>query len=137
MGEMIMKEAPDVDFYVGWSSVVDAPTFAGTREEVLAKLVGEADPWLREDAPHHPERRLERVDQTGTSSVWVSKMNEESPTFAAHGHVDDGCWEDDGKIYKQEGFCRRANIFVLTRRLMEDRDADLSDLLEPFDDDAA
>jgi hypothetical protein len=134
MGKIIMKEAPDVDFYVEWSSVVEAPTFAGTRAEMLAHIQRDSDPWLREDAPHHPEQRLRRVDETGTSSLWVTKASEESPSFAAHGYPEEGSWADNGQIYQQQGFCPRDRLFELTRRVM--RGDDPTDLLEPFDDDA-
>lgn len=129
MGSIIMKEAPDVDFYVEWSSVVEAPTFAGTRAEMLAHISRGVDEWLREDAPHHPERRMERVDQAGTSSLWVTTagMRDQYP--------EEGSWEDNGEIYQQQGFCPRSRLFELTRRVM--RGEDPSDLLEPFDDDQA
>lgn len=132
MGNIVMKEAPDVDFYVEWSSVVEAPTFAGTRAEMLAHISSGVDPYLRDDAPHHPERRMERVDQTGTSSLWITKANEESPEFAAHGYPEQGSWQSDGEIYQQQGFCPRSRLFDLTRRVMAGEDP--SDLLNPFDD---
>ena len=137
MPTIVIKEAPDVDYYVGWSSVVDAPVFTGTRNEVLARLRSESDPYLRDDAPHHPERRLERADETGTTSLWVAKAAEESPEFAAHGHAEEGAWDDDSFIYHQEGTLTRANLFVLAHRLDEaEGDIDASDLLQPFEDDA-
>ena len=126
MGRIVMKEAPDVDFYVEWSSVVEAPTFGGTRVETLEHLARESDPWLREDAPHHPEQRLRRADKTGTSSQWVKAAGLSSP--------EEGAWDDDGLIYMQRGIAPRANIFTLTRRLLEQADADVTDLLVPFDD---
>jgi len=129
MPQFIYREAPDVDYYVAWSSVVDAPAFTGNREEMLAHLRQEADPYLREDAPHHPERRMERADATGTTSMWVEKegMRDKFP--------EDGAWDDDTYIYHQEGVLTRANLFVLCHRLDEDPSADVSDLLGPFDDD--
>lgn len=129
-----MKEASDVDFYVEWSSVVESWTFAGTRAEMLAYLSRESDPWLRTDAPHHPEQRLGRADETGTSSLWVTKANAENPSFAAHGYVEDGSWEDGGEIYMQLGYCSRPNIFTLVKRQAADPDAEVQDLLSPFED---
>lgn len=135
MGSIVMKEAPDVDFYVEWSSVVEAPTFAGTRAEMLTYLQRNSDPWLREDAPHHPEQRLRRADETGTTSLWVTKASAESPEFAAHGHPEDGAWDDETTIYMQRGILSRANIFTLVRRQAADGyDVDVTDLLAPFDD---
>lgn len=134
MGRIVMKESPESDYYVEWSSV--APVYAGTRAEMLAHLQQDTDPWLREDAPHHPEQRMKRCDETGTTSLWVTKANEESPEFAAHGHVEEGCWEDWGQIYMQQGLLDRPNIFVLGRRLLESSDPEVADLLRPFEDDA-
>jgi hypothetical protein len=131
MGRIIMKESPETDFYVEWSSVVEAPTFAGTRAEMLAHLQSESDPWLRDDAPHHPEMRLARVDETGTSSMWVAHAGMRDK------YAEEGAWDDNGEIYKQQGFVPRSRLFDLTRRVMADHDADVSDLLDPFDDAAA
>ena len=127
MPQFIYKEAPDVDYYVAWSSVVDAQVFTGDRAAMLAHLQRESDPFLREDAPHHPERRLERADATGTTSMWVenSGMRDKYP--------EDGSWEDDSYIYLQEGVLTRANLFALCHRQDADPGADVSDLLAPFD----
>lgn len=138
MGTVIYKESPDSDYYVGWSSVVEAPVWTGNREATLAYLRRDSDPYLREDAPHHPERRLERADVSGTSSLWVSKASEESPEFAAHGYPEEGSWEDDSFIYQQQGTMTRASLFALCHRIdaaADDEDVDASDLLEPFEDD--
>ena len=138
MGTFIYKEAPDVDYYVGWSSVVDAPVWTGNRAETLAYLRRDSDPYLRDDAPHHPERRLERADATGTTSLWVTRASAESAEFAAHGYAEDGSWEDDSFIYQQQGTLTRANLFVLAHRLdtadVGMSDVDVSDLLCPFED---
>ena len=58
---------------------------------MLANISRASDPYLRDDAPHHPERRMERVDATGTSSLWVAAAAEESE-FAAHGYPEQGSW---------------------------------------------
>jgi len=127
MPQFIYKEAPDVDYYVAWSSVVDAPAFTGTREEMLRHLQRESDPFLREDAPHHPERRLERADATGTTSLWIETAG------MLDKYPEDGSWADDSFIYHQEGVLTRANLFALCHRTDEDPHADVSDLLRPFD----
>lgn len=128
MPQFIYKEAPDVDYYVVWSSVVDAPAFTGNREETLKHIAIGVDEWLREDAPHHPENRMARVDETGTSSMWIAHagMRDRYP--------EDGAWDDDSHIYKQEGVLTRENLFKLCHRLDEDDNADVSDLLTPLDD---
>lgn len=124
MGYQIYKEAPEVDYYVEWSSIVEAPTFGGTRAEILPYLWEHDDrkpDRIRETDPSHPENRLKRVDETGTSALW--------------GNPRDGSWGTSGEIYMQRGLVSRANLFVLTRRLGEDENADVSDLIEPFEDD--
>jgi hypothetical protein len=128
MPQFIYKEAPDIDYYVAWSSIVEAPGFTGTRAEMLAHLQRDTDPYLRDDAPHHPERRLERVDETGTSSRWVESEGMRD-RFA-----EEGSWEDDSYIYMQRGVLTRAKMFELCHRLDADPDADVSDLLKPFED---
>lgn len=129
MPGFIFKEAPDVDYYVMWSSVVDAPTMTGNRAVMLAYLEQSSDPYLRDDAPHHPKNRLARVDATGTSSMWVENagLRDKFP--------EDGAWDDDTYIYKQEGVLTRAGMFELCHRTDDDTEADVSDLLKPFDDD--
>lgn len=70
MGKYIMKAAPDIDFYVEWSTVVDNWTFAGTRAEMLEYLHEENGLNHRGFAPlsgNWPEDRLVHCDQTGTS----------------------------------------------------------------------
>lgn len=133
MGRIIMKEEPEIDYYVEWSSIVDACTFTGTREETLAHLQRDSDPYLREDAPHHPERRLERTDKTGTSSLWVT-TNRVIDSRTGKPYPEEGSWLDDSFIYMQLGSLTRAGLFVLCHRQDVDDDADVSDLLTPFED---
>lgn len=124
MGTTVLKEAPDVDYYIGWSSIVEAPLFGGTRAEVITYMweMDDRKPErIRDDDPSHPENRLKRADEFGTSALW--------------GNPRDGGWDDTGEVYEQRGHVSRANLFVLTRRLGEDEHADVADLIEPFDDD--
>lgn len=124
MGYQIYKEAPDADYYIVWSSEVEAPIFGGTREDTLPHLfyLDDRKPdRIHEWDESHPERRLTRADQTGTSALW--------------GNPRDGSWDDKGgETYRQRGTVSRADLFVLTRRLGEDEKADVSDLIEPFEE---
>lgn len=63
-------------------------------------------------------QRLDRSDKQGSSSY--------------HGF---NFWDHDVLIYKQQGILRRANMSELLERLEQDAKADVSDLLDPFDDD--
>lgn len=128
MPSFIFKESPEVDYYVEWSSVVEAPAFTGSRSVMLERLRESSDSWLREDAPHHPERRLERCDETGTSSMWVEQQGMRDK------YAEEGAWDDDSYIYQQRGVLTRANLFVLCHRTDDDPDADVTDLMTPFDD---
>lgn len=121
MPRQIIKPDRDVDFYVEWSSIVEAPTAFGPREWMLDHLLFDYRrathrfDWEREQA----EQRLARADVTGSSAY---------PPFAC-------TWDDEGEIYEQRGILPRAKIRELCERLSKDERADVSDLLEPFDDD--
>jgi hypothetical protein len=127
MGYEIYKEAPDVDYYIVWSSEIDEPVFGGPREELIPYLFDLDD--RKPDRIHdfdmsHPENRAKRADEYGTSAMW--------------GNPRYGGWDSDGMTYRGDqgwGGVKRPDLFVLTRRLGEDENADVSDLVEPFDDD--
>lgn len=59
MPRFIMKDRPDADWYVMWSTIVDAPVFAGTRAEF----------WTEFGAEGAACERFERADATGTSLI--------------------------------------------------------------------
>lgn len=115
MPTIILKADPHVDLYVGWSSVVEAPVFVGTRAEALAYFAGRGSEPVG--------ARLDRADRTGTSALWGDPPRE-------------GAWEDSGLIYMQQARLPRANLLALAQRY---RDAttphlDVADLLTPFED---
>lgn len=61
MPSYIVKVAPDIDLYVYWSTIVDAPTAIGSRDELAE--------WLRQRGYAADDQRFDRADRTGTSSV--------------------------------------------------------------------
>lgn len=67
MPSYIVKPKPDEDYYVRYSTIVDAPTAAGTRADWLAR--GE-DP-----------ARLDRADASGSSALWPSTQR---PAYGWH-----------------------------------------------------
>lgn len=69
MGRQIVKVAPDVDAYLEWSSIVDAPVWAGTRDELLEYLVGEHEHRGAVDLRdvEAVRERIARADETGSS----------------------------------------------------------------------
>jgi hypothetical protein len=119
MATIIIKPAKDLDLYVGWSSVVDAPTFWGDRATV-------AD-YLREDGQSDEVvyGRLARADEEGTSALYGDPPRE-------------GGWSDPSLIYMQGscGILPRVNLTELIRRLEIDEQDPMTDLLQPFEDEA-
>jgi hypothetical protein len=110
MGRTLIKPDRNDDFYVEWSSIVESPMAWGTREEMLAELDVDG------------EERLARADEYGTSALWGNPR--------AYGFDDDGVL-----IYQQRGVLRHDQLKQLCTRLGENEEADISDLLAPFDDD--
>lgn len=131
MGYEIYKEAPDVDYYIVWCSQTDGPVFGGNRAELIPYLFELDDrkpERIHEFESSHPENRAKRADETGTSAMW-----------RAPGYPLNGSWEDTGTTYRDEhiqGGITRRNMFVLVHRLDENENADLTDLVEPFEDEA-
>ena len=133
---IVMKEAPDVDFYVEYSTVSEGLTYWGNRERMLEHTSRHVDPYLSTEAPHHPETRMARCDETGTTSLWITTESLANPNFAAHDYPEDGSWEDlAGQIYQQQGMLSRPDLFVAAHRWQRDPSADISDLLTPFEHD--
>lgn len=119
MPRIILKTTPDDDFYVEWSEIVEAPVFAGTREEMLVHLC-EDSPAMQYHPVGNAGARLKRADETGTS--------------AAGGYSWFGTWDCDSLIVEQRGVLPRAHLGQFTRLwLAGDREPAL-DLLEPFED---
>jgi hypothetical protein len=101
---LLIKTAPDRDQYVGWSNICEMP----------------AGVWSREAALEYgfPPSRLDRADQTGTSS-----------------YIGDGAWDDQGFIAEQRGWLRRDLMGdYAVEYLLGDRTAAYA-LLEPLDSD--
>jgi hypothetical protein len=99
----IVKASPIRDLYIGWSSIVEAPTGMWTRAEALAY--------------GFPRSRLDRADRTGTSSMVPGS----------------GQWDDTGFIAEQRGWLRRDRIADYAQALFADDENAAWDLLEPFE----
>jgi hypothetical protein len=113
MPRIVIKPERDLDLYVGWSTIVEAPVWHGPRDEVLGYLAAEAIRYPSDPA----EDRLARADRTGTSA-----------------YDGDGGWDDEGFIYEQRGWLPRRHLAEMCRLLEAGNDAGVWDLLEPFDD---
>jgi len=119
MGRIVIKPDRDEDFYVGWSTIVEAPIWFGSRADALKCIIqdhresgGPADP---------PEERLARADRYGSS-------------IKPEANYGFGYWDDDGFIYEQRGVLPRKYLIEACRLLAADDDPGVWDLLEPFED---
>lgn len=129
---IIVKATREEDLYVEWSSIVDGPTFVGTRAQTAAYLAatapaGPADP---------PQDRLARADASGTSAKPAAD--------AGPGEVATGAWEDTGFIAARAvadgvdvddrfGWLPRARLAAFARAAARDDDQAADALLDPLD----
>jgi hypothetical protein len=114
MGTIVVKPDRDKDLYVGWSSIVDAPVWWGSRAEVLQYLADDGRGWSG-DAP---DIRLARADETGTSAY----------------DKRDGGWDDEAFVYEQRGLLPRRRLAEACHLLGANNEPGVWDLLEPFED---
>jgi hypothetical protein len=116
LGKQIIKMDPDEDLYLEWSSVVEAPTFVGTRVEMATYLnePRRGEFWYTEE---QVEALLQRADEHGSSA-----------------YRPFGCtWGSPGEMYQQQGFLPRARMGEFACRLLNDQDAEPDGLLEPLE----
>lgn len=123
MSETLLKVAPGQDLYVTWDSIVEAPTFLGTRDEVLEHYgtVEGRCPTCHSYVDHQTttRARLDRADKRGSSS-----------------HVGDWHWDDNETIYAQAGYIQRADLPAVVELLAggaELHDPRILALLSPLD----
>lgn len=118
MGRIIIKASREDDLYAEWSSIVEAPTFIGTRAGLKEYLTDHFDPDGRRHTEEEAEERLTRADTLGSSCL----------------DMKDGHWTDSGLIYEQRGWLPRGRFAAFFRSFPNpDGPPDLS-LLEPFED---
>lgn len=125
MPNCIIKQDPDVDWYVLWSDVTESPSVWGPKAEV------QAEAWDPKDVA---EDRFERADKTGCSYQW--EKDPDGPSKSPYG------WDDTGLIFMQLGVLPRERLREACDRLAAlPRDASwpvlkhsLDGLLRPFED---
>ena len=112
MPRYLYKPVQELDFYVEWSTIVEAVVGWGTKES-----------FRNEDPDFYAEERFERADRTGTSAIFGNAS-----------------WDDDREeIFMQRGFIKRSQLKTLCDLLeqghMQDdeEDAEINALLEPLD----
>ncbi|MER7280536.1 hypothetical protein ABT369_39465 [Dactylosporangium sp. NPDC000244] len=116
MPQLVIKPARHRDEYVVWSTVTETPVTYGCRRYMTR--------WLAADRARHVEQerplaRLRRADRLGSS---------------AYPQWGDGHWDDDIQIYEQRGILHRRDLYRAARLACAGRDAEVWDLLEPFED---
>jgi hypothetical protein len=130
MPSFIVKATPHDDIYCEWSTVVDAPTFVGTRAEMRDWLLQPKDvPGVGRVSAYESDvdARLARTDQHGTSAEYRVDGTTAIPGYRPYGFLDHGwvvCVHEVGAL----GTLRRDRLVEFLRT------ADPT-LLEPFDDD--
>lgn len=115
MACIVIKPEPDRDLYVCWSTGVEAPAAAGDRTLMRQHLT-----------EYHanngdPDERLTRADINGTS--------------ATGGYAFFGRWDCEGLAYEQRGILPRRHLARAVELLDAGREAEVWDLLEPFEGD--
>ena len=116
MPRFILKCDPDIDMYLEWSTVVDAPTAVGTRAQFETLLSTPRHGWFF-DKEEEIKKRLDRTDIAGTSTL------------------NDGDWKDKGFIYKGQAWIPRKNLLAYAYMLLKDENAEPVGLLEPLEED--
>ena len=114
MPTFIVKADPDDDFYVHWSTVVDAPTKWGPRDS------------------SEPAERWERADQNGTSAAWPELPDDEQPF---------GWNDDEFMVMEIEPYAPGGHYWTLPRKNLRafceriEQGVDPSDLMiaNPFE----
>lgn len=108
MPQYVVKADPDKDVYVGWSTIVDGPTWVGDREYAVKEMEIDLE-------------RLERADRYGTSS-----------------HDRFYGWDEATFIcvYDMPDFrsLPRANLVAFAEALIAGRTDEAVALTEPIDD---
>lgn len=121
VGRVMMKESPEIDYYVEWSSITDSPVFAGNRDDALEHLRDNHRRRYSPDDRDSPENLLNLVDETGTSQ----RFRFPSAKCAV------GAWDETGFVYNGRSWITRANVFAMAHRWEEQgEDANVDDLLE-------
>jgi len=118
----IFKTDQSTDLYVEWSDVVDAPTFVGSREDLLRYLERTGPSSFITREPN--AQRLMRVDETGTSMLRAINGKDREPL--------DGSWDDTGLVYKQIGWLRRHQFTEFFTLFMNEGETVATQLLDHF-----
>lgn len=116
MPTIVIKPSRDEDFYVGWSTIVEAPVWCGSRDEAAQILIRDASG----SSMDQPESRLARADLNGTSAAGH---------FAWFGR-----WDYEAFIYEQRGRLLRERLAEAVRLLEASNESGVWDLLMPFED---
>lgn len=124
MPSFLVKATPDADWYCLWSTVVDAPTYWGTRAELIREHC---------DPAAVVAERFDRADKNGTSAMIPGTSDDEqwfgwndSPFILSEAgpeYRDGGCW-----------MLPRANLRAFCEALTATEDTTSLCVWEPYED---
>jgi hypothetical protein len=125
MPSFLVKASPDEDWYCRWSTIVDAPTAWGSREQMTREA---HDP--REVAPE----RFERADRNGTSAMIPGTPDAEQWFGWSDGEF---ILAEAGPDYREGGswMLPRANLRAFCEALEADQDTTPLCVWEQHEDD--
>lgn len=112
MPSFIVKANPDEDWYCRWSTIVDAPTTWGSREEMTRAAY---------DPAEVAAERFQRADKNGTSAAWPDFPDADQP----FGWTDESfILMESGPEYREGGcwLLPRKNLRPFCEALADDRD---------------
>lgn len=122
MPRLVIKPIRDRDEYVGWSTIVDAPLAGGTRAEMLEWVASRTG---MDRGKAGAAELMDRVDEVGTSIV-------QDPDSSFQWRF--GEWSDTEFIYEQIGTVERENLYPMFLLLVEGKEREALDCLDPFED---
>lgn len=122
MPRLVIKPVRDRDEYVAWSTIVDAPLAGGNRADMLKWVAGASGMNRGQGGA---AELMDRVDEVGTSI----KQDPDSTYPWRFGE-----WTDDSFIYEQLGTVKRVDLYPMVRLLVEGREREALDLLDPFEE---
>lgn len=115
-----MRADPGRDLYVEWCPEIGDVVFAGSREEMLARLWDGLPHGFDPIPGYLPEQVLDRVDETGTS--------------AAFGVPREGSFDDDRLVVREQGVLPRRLLGRYAELVEAGEHDEASALLERLDD---
>lgn len=142
---LIIRPSRDVEEYVLWSMVSEAPEFVGDREQLVERLTAEFArldcPNCRASRQYDLTRRVARADRFGSATAApVGPIDEAQDVRPPVAEATYGGY-DTSVVYEQRGLVATADLGRLTRLLHangnDPRDPEVQALITPLIDEDA